>query len=58
MNIGEITKVNILNACTIIDFFWVILFIKSFPLLTWKFLLGSPGDVNLASSTYEKDGLG
>lgn len=58
MNIGEIIKVNILNVCIIIDFFWVILFIKLFLLFIWKFLLGLLGDVNLVFSIYEKDGLG
>lgn len=58
MNIGEITKVNILDACIIIDFFWVILFIKWFSWLICKSLLGPPGNVSLAPSTCERDSLG
>ena len=58
MNIGEITKVNVPDPCTIIDLFWVILLIKWFALLICKFLLGLPGDVSLASNIYERDGLG
>ena len=53
MNIGEITKVNILDACIVTnDSVYNMIF------TTYLQVSGPPGNVSLAPSTYERDSLG